>query len=357
MSAPPFGVAILGCAHGHARMYAEVWRRTPRLGVRPLMVWDRQEDRAKAFAEPLGLPTAPSLEAALHHTGVEGVVIASETAFHAELVERAADAGKAIVLQKPVALTLADADRIVAAVARRGIRFTMAWQMRADPQNLRMKALVEEGVLGRIFLVRRRHCLNAHRWPGFESSWHLQPELNCDFFADDASHPIDFIYWLMGMPSHVIAELSSLRSPAIRHDNAVVLFCYGDGRLAEVSCTFVAPAGELTTEIVGEHGLLIQQYGDLVSAATPRMRGGVSLRWIREGDAAWTIEVRRGVRHHGDRISGLAASLADFFHGRRLPLATAGEGRDVLRLTLACYESAESGRRVCLNPSTSQKEI
>ena len=76
-----------------------------------------------------------------------------------------------------------------------GVKFTLAWQMRTDPQNLRMKQLVREGTLGRIVMVRRRHALSTHVWPGFENSWHVKPELNRGMWADDASHAISSSRW------------------------------------------------------------------------------------------------------------------------------------------------------------------
>ena len=64
------------------------------------------------------------------------------------------------------------------------------------------------------------------------------------------------------------------------------------------------------------------------------------------GDKQWTFSDIPSPASQGDRIAGLAGPLADFLHGSRPPLATAIEGRDVLKLTLACYESADQGRRV-----------
>ena len=83
------------------------------------------------------------------------------------------------------------ADRIVADVARDGVPFTMAWQMRVDPQNVEMKRLVQSGTMGRVYMVRRRHGLSTHTWPGFEDTWHVKPELNRGMWADDAAHAID----------------------------------------------------------------------------------------------------------------------------------------------------------------------
>ena len=83
-------------------------------------------------------------------------------------------------------------------------------------------------------MVRRRHCLPTQQWKDFDKTWHVQPELNRDIFADDAAHPIDFIYWLLGMPVSVVAELGTLLNPAIPNDNAIAVFRYADGRFAEV---------------------------------------------------------------------------------------------------------------------------
>lgn len=67
--------------------------------------------------------------------------------------------GKHILCQKPLALTLADCDRIIAAVKETGVKFMMAHQMRHDPSNQRIKALLDAGTLGKISLLRRRHAI------------------------------------------------------------------------------------------------------------------------------------------------------------------------------------------------------
>ena len=242
--------------------------------------------------------------------------------------------------------TMAEADRIVEAVREAGVPFSMAWQMRADPHNLRVKALLADGRFGRPYIVRRRHCLSTHLWPDFARSWHVRPELNRDIFADDASHAVDFIYWLLGMPVSVSAEMGTLRDPAVANDNAIALFRYADGTFGEVSCTFVAPAGENTVEVVCENGLIVGNYGDAPSSSVPRPPGGIQLKWFLTGDDGWTVGDLPEVTSQGERIAGLAAPLAEFLHGRRPPVATAEEGRDVLRLFLGCYESAEQGRRI-----------
>ena len=342
----PVAVGILGVAHGHVPMYCARWRETPALGVRVVAGWDRDPARAAAFAQSHGIDVCASSAALLARPDIRAVVIGAETSLHAELVEAAAAAGKAIVLQKPLALTLEQADRIVRAVERARVPFTLAWQMRVDPHNLRMKELLADGRFGRVYMVRRRHCLSTQLWKDFDRSWHVQPEFNRDIFADDAAHPIDFIYWLLGMPVSVVAELGSLLNPRIPNDNGIAIYRYADGTFAEASCSFAATAGENTAEIVCQNGIIVGNYGDVVSTAVPRPPGGIQLKWILSGDAGWTESGLPDILSQGARISGLAAPLAEFLRGRRPPIATAAEGRDVLRMTLACYDSAAQGKRI-----------
>lgn len=341
-------VGILGFAHPHVGMYCAKWAQQPELGVRVMVGWDHDADRAAANCESFAIEAMPSIEAALSRDDIDAVVIASETSFHADLVEQAAAAGKAIVLQKPISLTMEQADRIVKAVNRAGVPFTIAWQMRVDPHNLQARSLLASGEFGRIFMVRRRHCLTTQYMKDFDKSWHVQPELNRDIFADDAAHPIDFIYWLLGMPASVFAEMGTLLNPAIPNDNAIAVFRCADGTFAEVSCSFVAVAGENTLEIICEHGAIIGNYGDGPSNAV-RPEGAAQLKWYLEG-RGWTISELPEISGQGERIAGLAAPLAEFLRGKRPAIATAEEGRDALRLVLACYESAEQGRRISLTP-------
>jgi len=341
-------VGILGFAHAHVNSYCGRWREQPELGIRVVAGWDHDEARLAGAGANHGIEMLSSVNALLDRKDIGAVVIAAETSRHAELVEQAADAGKAIVVQKPLALTLAEADRIVAAVSRTGVPFTLAWQMRVDPHNMQIKSLLASGEFGRVYQVRRRHCLNTQMWKDFDKSWHVNPAMNRDIFADDSSHAADFLYWLLGMPHSVMAELGTLRNPAIPNDHGIALYRYTDGTFAEVSCSFATVASENTTEVVCENGTIIENYGELTSTNIPWPAGGIQLKWYLQQVGNWTTSELPDIKNHGERLLGLSAPLAEFLHGARPPIATAQEGRDVLRMVLACYESYEQGRRITL---------
>lgn len=342
-------VAVLGFAHGHVSSYCKTWQENPDYGVTVVAGWDHDADRLIKACETFGLEGYSDLRELLVRDDIQAVVIGSETSMHAELVELAAAGGKAVVLQKPMALTMAEADRIVQAVNRYGIPFTMAWQMRVDPQNAQMKAWIESGEFGKVFMVRRRHGLAMGLNADFANSWHVNPAYNRDIWADDAAHPFDFIHWLLGEPESITAEIVSQYNPQIPMDNGVAIFRYADGPLVEVNCSFTCTAAESTTEIVCERGTIIQNFGDAVSCNVPRQEGAPGLKWYSPETGAWQVSDIATPPNHGFRIHGLALPIAEFLNGKREAIATAEEGRTSLRMVLASYMSTREGRRVKLD--------
>jgi predicted dehydrogenase len=341
------GVGILGFAHGHVNAYCTEWRKDPTHDMNVVAGWDHDAGRLAQAAKNYELQACATPEELLALPAVQAVVVSAETSLHADLVEKAAAAGKMIVVQKPIALTMPQADRIVAAVQKYNVPFTMAWQMRVDPQNVQMKELMQSGELGKVFVVRRRHGLGTHTWqPPFASMWHAKPDLNRDIWADDAAHAIDFIHWLLGVPETVTAEIDSLCNPEVPNDNGIAVYRYPGGPLAEVLCSFTCVAAENTTEVFAERGSIIQNYGDVPSCNVPRPADLPGLKWFTLDKKDWTASDIASPAGHGARIAGLSGPLAKFLHGEREPIATAEDGRTSLRMTLATYVSTREGRRV-----------
>ena len=341
-------VGILGFAHGHVGMYCTQWKQNPALDINLVAGWDHDAARLKKNTDTFGIQGTTDLDEFLARPDMPAVVVGAETSLHADVVEKAAAAGKMIALQKPIALTMPQADRIVAAVERHGVPFTMAWQMRADPQNIEIKEMLASGVLGKIFMVRRRHGLPSQLWD-IPSMWHFNPELNRDIWADDAAHPIDFLQWLLGVPETVTAEVSSLLNPLAPNDNGIAIYRYADGMLAEVVCSFTCVAAENTVEVIGEKGSIVQNYGDVPSCNVPRPADAIGQKWYTLDKKDWTASEIPSPTSHGNRIAALSQSLSDFFHGQAAPLATVEEGRTSLCMVLATYVSTREGRRVRLD--------
>lgn len=350
MAQARLGIGIVSFAHGHVNSYGQ--RIAGFDDARLVACWDDDETRGRAAADTFGIPYSPHLEDLLGRRDVDCVIVASETNKHPDLCLAAMEAGKAVLLQKPMALTLAGCDRIAAAVERTGVWFSLAFQMRHDPQNIAMRDLVRSGALGRIGTIRRRHCIPVLFSRAFvegPTRWHISAEANKGMFFDDATHALDWLVWMLGRsPVSVIAEIDNVLTDVAPDDTGVAIFRYDDGLFAEVYNSSVTLAAENTTEIYGDQGVLIQNHGDSPSCAVkPPHPIGVKLYRSDRADLGWQDLGLPVPASHGERIAGVARPFIDALRAA-VPMCTAAEGRQSVEMCLAAYRSAETGWRVSL---------
>jgi predicted dehydrogenase len=248
-----------------------------------------------------------------------------------------------------MAITLEEADRIIRAVERAGVWFSLAWQMRCDPQNIRMRELVRGGAVGRVGVVRRRHCIGLLFNRDFvegPSRWHVDRTANRGMWADDASHACDWLVWMFGRPRSVIAEIDNVLTNVAPDDAGFAVFRYPDGMMAEVHNASITRAAENTTEIYGDAGVIIQNYGDLPSCAMqPPHAVGVKLFQAEKPELGWQDQGIPVPPSHGERIGGVARPFIDALR-TGTPMCTACEGRISLEMIRASYEASEMGRRI-----------
>ena len=339
-------LGVISFAHGHVNAYLESIKDFG--DAIAVAGWDDDRERGAAACVKYGLHFEPDLDALLRRDDLDAVFVTSPTNRHAEHAVAAAQAGKGILLQKPMALSLADCDAIIAAVERHGVPFSMCYQMRADPVNQRIKALLDEGTVGNVAIVRRRHAIGALLQPGFAQpgNWHIDPVQNMGMFMDDASHAADWFLWMLGRPRSVIAEIDNVVTNTAPDDNGVAVYRFGQGEMGILLNSSTMLAAEATTEIYGDAGTIVQNYGDQPSSFLPRPPGASALKIFRAGAKDWEHFDLPADTPHGERIRAVPRPLVDYLHGRRGPLATAAEGRVCIEMVLGAYEAAREGRRV-----------
>ncbi|MCC7262733.1 MAG: Gfo/Idh/MocA family oxidoreductase [Candidatus Latescibacteria bacterium] len=342
-------IGVLSHAHGHANTYCQVMRDFP--DVKLVASWDDDQPRGRQAAQAYGLEFRADADEVIKDPRIDALIIACETNRHAEFAERAATAGKHILLQKPMATTLEDCDRIAAAVRRSGVKFSMAFQMRQDPVNRKMKQLLDEGAVGRIFLVRRRHTINVLLNPAFGTGgtrWHVDPVANVGMFFDDATHAADWFYWMLGAPRSVTAEIDNILGSNAPDDNGVALYRFAKGEIGVLLNSSTTVSGVNTTEIYGDQGTIIQDFGDAPSTAAPRHADSAPLRLIRRDEKHWT-EFRLPIpASQGERIAAVPRPFIDYLRGLSDLTISPEEGRVSVEMVLGAYRSAAEGRRIGL---------
>ena len=233
-------VAVIGLG-GIGRLHARTLATEPGDAELAAVV-DARADVAAAAAAQLGTTAGLSYDDVLTDAGVDAVVIATPTPTHADMVERAAMAGKHVFCEKPLSLGLADGRRAVEAARARGVCLQVGFQRRFDRDFRAAKACIDSGELGTIGFVRIAH---RNRMPPHSDG--LVERLG-SIFVDMAIHDFDAVRWLVGE----IAELDACAAS----ETAVVTVRLDGGALGVIDNMRRAGYFECSVEVVGSESTI-----------------------------------------------------------------------------------------------------
>ena len=334
MTAPP-NIALIGIGRigvVHARTLA----RLGHLG-RFAMIVDPREDVARALAAEFNVPNvATDPGAAFDDAAIDAVVIASPTDTHEPCIVAAAQAGKAIFTEKPIALDLAATDAAIAAVEAAGVRMQVGLQRRFDGGYRAAHEAVQDGSLGTIEMIH-----DAMRDPEPPPPSYLAR--SGGFFRDMTIHNFDCVRWLMGEnPATIFAVGASLVSDEIRAigdiDTAALTLTFPSGAIATIENGRRSGFGyDVRTEVFGSRGALF--VNDLQATPVTHLgKGGLSV------DHHWFFLNRFGDAYVAE-LEAFGRALVD-----DQPVAVTGaDGRAALLMAYAAEMSYRDGKPVALD--------
>lgn len=244
-------IAVLSGWHVHAVGYAKEAAAMP--GVQITAAWDELPERGEAWAKELGCPFVADYETILADPTIDGVMICAPTNRHAEIMIRAAEAGKHIFTEKVLTLSDADADAVAAAVHKNNIHFTISFPHRTRPELLAAKKLAYDGTLGTLTYARVR---NVHS--GSIKDWlppHFYSEEQCGGGAmiDLGAHPMYTLLWLLGKPKQAASIFTNVTDRPVE-DNAVSVIAFENGAIGVSETGFVSACDPYVLEISGTKG-------------------------------------------------------------------------------------------------------
>ena len=336
---------IISGVHYHVHFWAEAIIDSPDAEL--VGIWDKDPVVGQAFAEKFNTRYWDDFDALLN--ACDAVGIAGETGNHVHWVERAASAGKSILLEKAMARNVAECDRIVRAVQDAGVVFMQNFPKRYDPINHELVQLVQSGELGAISAVRIRHCndhlLRMLEPDSTEHRWFLDPELaGGGALIDEGVHAIDMMLWLLGDPVEVTASISNRTLDLEVEDTAFALFKFGTGTIAEIYASNMMLAAEESVEVYGTKGTAILSGVDLASKSLTRQP---YLKIYRDGEnkEAWqgpdTVPYFQHTTHFHQQ--GPLLFLECIKSGKQ-PVVNLADGRKSVILAEAAYQAARSGQ-------------
>jgi predicted dehydrogenase len=334
-----FGFAILG-----AGMVAVYHRQAilgnAELGARLVAIGHYNRARFDAISAQFGAPCA-TYEQVLADPSVDAVCICTPSGQHAAQAIAAAQAGKHVLVEKPMALSLSDADAMIEACERADVRLGVVLQRRAEPLFKRIHDAIRNGDLGDLALgiitmpyQRPQAYFDQADWRG---TWALD---GGGVLMNQGIHLVDLLVWYMGDPDQVRAYADTLHREIEVEDTLAATLRFGNGALATITATTTAAPGfPHRIEIYGTRGAI-------------QVEGESAGRWQLAEPAAGTVEppdigapadAGAGGDPRGIAPSGHIAIVRDFVHALRAgrsPQIDGTEGRRSVATVLAIYRAA-----------------
>ncbi len=347
MSADRVRVAIVGCGK-IAQTHAAALSQIPEAVF--VACCDQDEPRARALAEQYGVPTVTSdLEGLLASGTVDAILVCVPHPIHERVVVTAANAGVHALCEKPIATSLGEADRMIAAHDRAGTKFGVIFQRRFWPAAQRIRNAIDSGRLGEMTfgectarIWRSRDYFGSDPWRG---KWATE---GGGVLMNQAVHAVDQFLWYMGTPIEVVGRYATLvHGDYIDvEDTAVATVVFENGALGTInaSSTFTTNLG-FRVSVNGTSGEAVSVWEN------PEGTQGVNDLWTFDGEedmrVAWEQEDRGNPGFpgfHRNQIQDFVQAIQE----DRPPAVTGRDGLRSLEVILAIYESSRTGLPVKL---------
>jgi UDP-N-acetyl-2-amino-2-deoxyglucuronate dehydrogenase len=333
-----FRVALIGAGNisdTHARAARGVE------GVEIAAVHGDNLERARALAARYGGTAYAGLEECLAHRPLDAVIIGSPSGLHAEQGIAAAARGLHVLTEKPIDVTVARADALIAAAAAADVRLGVLFQDRGQPSFGRLRSGLRAGELGRPLLASARvkwyrppEYYSGSRWRG---TWALD---GGGALMNQGIHTLDLLIWLLGPVRRVLGRTATLRHAIEVEDTALAVLEFESGAMATYEATTAAYPGyqrrlELTTEagtVTIEHDRVVA--ADLIRPAADLVPAGPG-----DTNPSAASPVVSDARGHERLLADFVAAVGE----HREPLCSGREARQSLAVAEAIYESARTG--------------
>ncbi|MFG2824884.1 Gfo/Idh/MocA family oxidoreductase [Kitasatospora sp. NPDC048365] len=350
---PPLNVGLIGYGIAGAVFHAPLISTTPGLRLAAVVTSDpaRREQAARSHPQAALLPDADALWAAAPELGLDLVVVASPNRTHIPLATAALEAGLPVVVDKPLAATSAEAEKLAALAAERGLLLSVFQNRRWDGDFRTVRQLIASGRLGRVNRFESRF----ERWrPELSGAWRElgDPAEAGGLLFDLGSHLVDQALQLFGPATRVYAELDARRTGAATDDDSFVALTHADGTRSHLWMS--ATAGDLGPRfrVLGSQGAYVTHGLDGQEDALRRGRTPADPDWgvfprerwgsLRAGDTVEPVATLPGT--YQDYYAGLVEAL----HGRGPVPVAAGDAVEALRVLEAAQRSARDGTAVTL---------
>lgn len=343
------GFGIVGCgmiSRFHADAIADI------RGAKLIGCFDNRLAGAQKFAEERGCIAYETLDEMLANPQIDIITICTPSGAHLEPAVAAAKAGKHLLVEKPLEITLKRCDKIIDACKKNGVKLGAILPSRFGGANLALKAAIDSGRFGKITLgdtyVKWWRSQEYYDGGGWRGTWAMD---GGGAYMNQAIHNVDLIYWFMGEIESVSAEVGTLAHERIEvEDTGVAAIRFANGAIGTITATTAAWPGLLKkTEIHGDAGSVIVEQDDV-------------LMWDFKKKLAKDKKIEEKFARKSGNTGGASDPSAISYQGHMAqfkdfikaiqngtgPLIDGEQGRKSIEIILAIYKSSWTGKRVQL---------
>ncbi|MEX2112506.1 MAG: Gfo/Idh/MocA family oxidoreductase [Pirellulales bacterium] len=344
-----FGFGIIGCgmiANFHARAIGDI------RGAKVVACFDAMPAAADRFAAAQGCRAYHDLKSMLADPEVDVVTIGTPSGAHLEPAVAAARAGKHVIVEKPLEITLSRCDKIIRECERAGVKLSAIFPSRFHRSSVELKKAVDGGRFGKLTLgeayvkwYRTQAYYDSGAWRG---TWQLD---GGGALMNQAIHSVDILTWLMGPVVEITAHSALLAHERIAvEDTVVATLKFKNGALGVLEASTACYPGYLKRiEVHGSEGSAAMQEEDVVAwdfAKKARGDAAIHQRMAESISTAGGASDPTAIGHHGhtEQFRDVLEAVKE----NRAPAIDGHEGRRSVEIILGVYKAAETGKVVKL---------
>lgn len=305
-------------------------------------------DKARAFALQFGIAEAHAYDTyseMLKQDDLDVICICTPSGLHAEGAVAAARAGKHVLVEKPLDITLDAIDAMIEACRANGVKLGAIHQRRTMPAAVQAKKAIEAGDLGRMVLGDA--YLKSYRSPEYYRSATWRGTWEADgggALMNQGIHGVDLLQWMMGGVKSVFAYAAPLVRDIQVEDTAVAAIKYNNGAFGVIQgTTSVYPGQESRFELHGASGSIV--FADSGVKQWVVADGGLPQPAVKGAPSSSSNPTNFGIDGHVFLVEDMIGAILD----NREPLIHGAEARKSVQLILAIYESARTGKEIMLS--------
>lgn len=336
--------ALIGCGR-IAKRHAELLAGRQIAGAELAAVCDVVPNKAEQFGTRFSVPWFEDMHRLMKSIRPDVVVVLTESGRHAEHVIALAEYRCDIMVEKPMALTLDDADAMIRACDAVGVRLFVVKQNRFNVPVVKLREALEKGRFGRLVLgtVRVRWCRTQAYYD--QDAWRGTWALDGGVISNQASHHVDLLEWMMGDVDSVFARSATALVKIEAEDTAVVLLRFRSGALGIIEATTAARPTDLegSISLLGEFGSV--EIGGFAVNEIKVWRFATADAGDEQVMARYSVNPPN---IYGFGHQAYYEHVVDCIRNNKQQLVDGLEGRKSVELISAIYESIETGREVRL---------